>query len=187
MNRRILAIPILVLAASMAVISVAQATPSTYVSGGWGGFNQKLSLANVAGGNVFLMMENDGTYTAGGPITGTFHQVFMQIYHYGSPKIVSTLDPTKPNLFPSCDFNWVDIDRVFTSATVLGHTGGLTMRLQATGYGNPFAGISAYDLQGTWVIIGGTGDLAGVHGQGTWWHTKGVSGLQYEGQVHFDP
>jgi len=59
------------------------------------------------------------------------------------------------------------------------------MRLQATGYGNPLT--SAWDLQGTWVFISGTGDLAGVHGQGTWWHTSGVSGLAYEGNMHFDP
>jgi|OpeIllAssembly_1097287.scaffolds.fasta_scaffold27541_2 hypothetical protein len=187
MNRKILAIPILILAASMAIILVAQATPPTYVSGGWGGYNQQGSLANVAGGNVFLTVENDGTYTAGGPITGTFHQVFTQIYHFGSPKVVSTLTPSTPQLNPPCDFNWVDMDRVFESATVLGHTGGLTMRLQAKGYGNPFAGTAAWELHGTWVIIDGTGDLEGVHGQGTWWHSRTVAGLRYEGQIHFDP
>jgi hypothetical protein len=78
------------------------------------------------------------------------------------------------------------MDRVFVG-TVLGHEGGFTMRLQAKGYGNAVAGIGAWNLEGTWVIIGGTGGLAGLHGQGTWSHTAGIPGLQYEGQVHFDP
>ena len=50
------------------------------------------------------------------------------------------------------------------------------------------------EFAGTWVILGGTGDLKGLHGQGTW-HVEYiivdgqiVGGFQaFEGQIHFDP
>jgi hypothetical protein len=45
-------------------------------------------------------------------------------------------------------------------------------------------------LAGTWVIIGGTGDLKSLHGQGTWTIPGFVNGVPcqvFEGQVHFDP
>ena len=50
------------------------------------------------------------------------------------------------------------------------------------------------EFAGTWVILGGTGELKGLHGQGTW-HVELiivdgqiVGGYQiFEGYVHFDP
>lgn len=39
--------------------------------------------------------------------------------------------------------------------------------------------------EGTWVILGGTGDLATLRGQGTW---EGPPGnLTYDGNYHFEP
>jgi hypothetical protein len=39
--------------------------------------------------------------------------------------------------------------------------------------------------EGTWVILGGTGDLATLRGQGTW---EGPAGsLTYDGNYHFEP
>ena len=53
-------------------------------------------------------------------------------------------------------------------------TGTLTLR---------FNDVCGVDFSGNWVIIGGTGDLEGIHGQGTWgidWTT----GIQvFEGQI----
>ena len=42
---------------------------------------------------------------------------------------------------------------------------------------------------GTWEILGGTGGLANVHGQGVWWGPGMGNDPDhwYEGQVHFDP
>jgi hypothetical protein len=51
---------------------------------------------------------------------------------------------------------------------------------------------------GTWVILRGTGDLANLHGQGTFWglgfvppdnpEDPPVPGIiDYEGKIHFDP
>ena len=51
------------------------------------------------------------------------------------------------------------------------------------------------EFAGTWVIYGGTGELKGFHGQGTW-HVEYIfdddgniiGGVQtYEGKAHFDP
>ena len=47
-------------------------------------------------------------------------------------------------------------------------------------------------MQGTWVILGGTGDLATLHGHGTWWGwgSDGVPGTPdpfYSGQIHPAP
>jgi hypothetical protein len=190
MKRQIIMLIVLTVICALLASSftaTASATPSTTITGSWSGSNQQVTSHRVEGANVFIGIENEGKYTAGsaGSITGNFHQSFLAIVHFKDPKIVKTLDPTKPSLNPPADFNWIDMDRVFESATVLGKTGGMTMRLQAKGYGN--SATLAWDLEGTWVIIGGTGDLSGLHGQGTWWHTSGIPGLRYEGQVHIDP
>ncbi len=61
----------------------------------------------------------------------------------------------------------------FSPATVAGKTGTIYFMLNgATGGGN-------------WVILGGSGELAGLHGQGTF-TTNGLA-LNYEGEIHFDP
>jgi hypothetical protein len=57
-----------------------------------------------------------------------------------------------------------------------------------------FNDVFGSDFAGTWVFFGGTGDLKGLHGQGTW-HVEYiiddgqiVGGYQvFEGQAHFDP
>ncbi len=72
---------------------------------------------------------------------------------------------------------------VFTG-TVLDSDEG-TMEYQLTGQIPPGGG----EWYGQWVILGGTGGLANVHGQGTWWGPGyGYDPDHwYEGQVHFDP
>ena len=40
---------------------------------------------------------------------------------------------------------------------------------------------------GGWRILGGTGDLANVHGQGTKWAGSDILTMEYEGVIHFDP
>ncbi len=68
----------------------------------------------------------------------------------------------------------VHVEVVFSSATVLGESGGLTILFLGKTTG-PGVG------SGTWRIIGGTGGLANLNGGGTW------GPGQYEGTVHFDP
>lgn len=61
--------------------------------------------------------------------------------------------------------------------SVMGETVTGTLTLKFTSPGN------------NWVIYGGTGDLEGLHGQGTW--GMGMIGMRvcqvFEGQVHFAP
>jgi hypothetical protein len=74
---------------------------------------------------------------------------------------------------------WVNIHAVCTipEATVMGHTGSLTIRLN-------FRTIEE-NADGTWVIIDGTNELANLHGQGKIFGT--VPEFLYSGWVHFDP
>lgn len=72
---------------------------------------------------------------------------------------------------------WRNVHAVDTisPATVMGKTGTLYFMLDSSGPGG-----------GSWVIIGGTDDLAGLHGRGT--TSPGGGGVvNFEGQIHFDP
>ena len=74
---------------------------------------------------------------------------------------------------------WVNIRAVstFASATVMGKTGPLTIRLD-------FRINVDGNADGTWVIIGGTGQLANLNGQGKIFGP--VGDFSYSGQVHFN-
>ena len=63
-------------------------------------------------------------------------------------------------------------------ATVLDRSGTFTMQVNAK--------VSAGIIQGRWVTLSGTVELANYHGQGTFAGTAGVAGT-YAGQIHFDP
>jgi hypothetical protein len=170
-----------------ATLPLSRATPGTIISGRWVGIASTLVASNhrTAGANLLADVYNEGTYITG-DILGSFEQTFSLVMHYESPEVVANLNPN-PALNPEAAFNWNNMDRTFTG-TVLGVSGEFTMRLQAKGYGNTLKGPAYWDLQGTWVIISGTGGLANLHGQGTWWHSRtGFTGLEYEGKVHFDP
>ncbi len=71
---------------------------------------------------------------------------------------------------------WRNVHAVDTisPATVMGKTGTLYFMLESGPGG------------GSWVIIGGTGDLAGLHGRGTTAPTGGGV-VNFEGEIHFDP
>jgi hypothetical protein len=71
----------------------------------------------------------------------------------------------------------------------------LVMGMEKTGTINfRFNDVFGSDFAGTWVLFGGTGDLKGLRGQGTW-HVEYiivdgqiVGGYQvFEGQAHFEP
>ena len=68
-----------------------------------------------------------------GDILGTLSQVLEAESHYSNPEIIRNLGDN-PQLWPEVPFSW-KIDRVFTG-TVLGVSGGFTMRLLAKGFGN---------------------------------------------------
>jgi len=70
----------------------------------------------------------------------------------------------------------VHVELTFSSVTVMGESKSGTLSMLFLGkITGPGIG------EGTWRIIGGTGELASLHGAGTW------SPGQYQGQIHFDP
>lgn len=66
------------------------------------------------------------------------------------------------------------------TCTVDGVTGILYVNTQGRSDPNEELGL------GTWTIVGGEGDLAGLHGQGTLYQIPPAPNV-YEGSVHFEP
>jgi len=83
--------------------------------------------------------------------------------------------------FPSGPLNvWLRGD---FEGTAMGRSG--TMVIQLVGW-RYLPG----EWAGQWVILSGTGELANLHGQGTWWGPGfGAVGpdIYYSGSVHFEP
>jgi len=141
-------------------MSVAYATTPISVSGTFnvtGGTVQSWSVSGESD-NGILISTVSGVYA--GDIAGAYISDYHAVVHNrGTPEM------------------WRNIHTVATiSATVLGEKTG-TLYVMING---------KYGEDGTWVIIGGTDDLAGLHGQGTY-HPVTTTLVNYEGQIHFDP
>ena len=94
-----------------------------------------------------------------------------------------------PQGLPMYEYGWYKGRVTFTvtpTGTVVGRgEPGDTMVIM-------FVGKSPGDIftwSGTWRIIGGTGELANVHGQGVWGNSEDPEfpGVHYKGKIHFDP
>ena len=130
----------------------------------------------TSGENILIDMTEEGTWT--GDIEGD-----------------SIDDPCRVIIFKAegefpfitdWKFRWYTGLATFEECTVDGKTGGLVMRLVGKDDG------PGTDWFGTWVIIKGTGELAGIHGQGNFWGpgwlgTSDPGIIPYDGWVHFDP
>jgi hypothetical protein len=70
---------------------------------------------------------------------------------------------------------WINFHAIitFSDVTVLGQSGGLTIRIRGA------------KTECHWTIISGTGDLANIHGQGK--ASLDTEPYTYTGKVHFDP
>jgi len=169
-------------------LPLASATPSIIVSGTWTFDPPSVVISNwkFVGGNIQCDAYTTGLFLSG-PIEGKFSQTLHVCYHYSDPKLVEQLKSQPPPAWPEAPFSYTRFVRHVTG-TVLGRSGTFDMLLEWHGYGNTFKGFPGYDIEGKWVIVHGTGDLAGLHGQGTVWHTRtGPACFEYEGQIHFDP
>ena len=123
----------------------------------------------VAGPNLFFPSGDDETWI--GHLDGTASTFYTLILH-----------GTDPNADPG---HFVS-QGTFTGSVLDSDTG--TAVIQLTGHQKE--GVPWY---GTWLINRGTGGLAGVHGQGTWWldpalisipgWEPGDPAFAYEGQV----
>jgi hypothetical protein len=151
-------------------VSLAMATPSMNVSGKFKATPiPGTSIIRDAGTNLFIYREANGYWTGG--ISGTTHGHQNIISHgwNGLPPPASTIE-----------WSNVNIESFMASALVDGKTGSLTLHFVGKGYAD---GTNV----GTWKIMSGTGDLANLHGQGSWWKAPADLESSYEGQVHFDP
>jgi hypothetical protein len=143
-------------------MSVAYATKPTFVSGQIALLGATNMVTKPVGGsdNTITTLNLYGVFSGG--IAGSYTSESRWITHNAG-----TAD------------SWTHAYGVDTisPATVMGRTGTITFLLQGkTGVG------------GTWVIIGGTGDLSNLRGQGTYTPSAVSPYLNfYEGQVHFDP
>ena len=140
------------------MIPAVQATPPQTAEGEWTyELNFDPIITKVAGGNTFKYGEETGTWT--GTFVGTSFDFFELVVH--------------PAGFVTCQ------GQINFEGSVNGKTG--TMVILFVGKKNLDAGL----WSGKWVILGGTSELAHLHGQGTW---EGPSfDLDYSGQIHFKP
>ncbi len=133
-----------------------------------------------SGANVFTSTYVTGVYISG-PMDGAYEQSTNIIWHFGNPQTVNNLPANPMSWMGIPSFAVWNIERTFTG-TVYGKLGTLTMHLEAK---FTYPTVTYPSLEGSWIIISGTGELADLHGQGTWWNSPGQV-LQYEGQMHFD-
>ena len=90
------------------------------------------------------------------------------------------------------DFTFIFIKPVYEGASVVDSHRGLVREVYTLT--NPIiSGIPYEECEltigescGNWRVLGGTGDLANVHGQGTTWGITEFM-IGYEGWIHFDP
>lgn len=118
----------------------------------------------IAGGNIFFQTTEESWYVGG--FVGTADSDCLVIVHTNG--------------------SWTYQAESYFTGTVNGHEGEMTLRLSGR---RPDA---FSEWTGEWVILGGSGELATLHGQGVF-HGAGspdfgeLGEITYEGQVHFDP
>ena len=136
----------------------AYASPPTEVNGTYTFGNTTILEVRQAGGNMIIKDVTEQSLY--GDVTGTaiFERTF--ILHSNG----------KFNVQGICTVTVTEGDRIGT----------FTERVVATG------DVITGTVQGTTVILSGTGDLANMHGQGTITGVSNVAGT-YSGVIHFDP
>jgi len=153
----LLLIPGLLLLALSPLAPAAHGTTPTEGSGTLQALDLTPLDQRLAGPNVFFSEAN--TFTITGTLLGTFD---CQVGGMVRPTGEGTADIT-------CTF----------TGTVQGHSGTSVLRANET-----FAGDSAH---GRFVLAEGTGDLANLHGHGTFTLNFVTGAGTYSGQFHFDP
>jgi hypothetical protein len=180
MKKIALSIAIVILSTSLIILPAYAITP-TSVSGTFIGLTYPVyGPIKTAGANVITSLTSTGEYNSG-PMIGIYEDQTDVIWHFGDPEKVKNL-PANPMSWRSISsFAVWHTERTFTG-TVDSISGSLTIRLEAK---FSYPTVAYPSLEGTWVIISGTGELADLHGQGTWWNSQGQV-LRYDGQMHFD-
>lgn len=161
--KRLTLVP-LMLGALMLGVAPAAAGPPEEAGGEWTYVPDLAGLTfRTAGNTTFVEGTEASTFT--GTFEGTSNDEFVVVCHQKGPD----------------SMNFVKGTIAFTGE-VGGHVGDLTMKFigkQDSTTCDPSGAI----WFGTWVIIGGTGELADLHGHGTW--TGPSFDLDYTGKIHF--
>jgi len=151
------------------------ATKPTYVSGSLA-YDPVIVGSKLAGRNLHLETTEEALWSGG--LTGVSWDEPCRVVVHNA-----VLD-AEGNIV-NFDFRWYTAIATFTECTVGDKTGGLVMRLVGMDSG------PGTDWSGKWVILRGTGELANLRGQGTWWGPGWPPGIPtptifYEGWIHFD-
>ena len=144
------------LAAIVLVPATAYASPPTTASGEMITLSMQPQGIRLAGGNMIIESISSGEML--GDIEGSWTAEGKMIIHPNG-KVTS------------------QAIMVVSPCTVAGRSGTLTMQAIATGEG--------VLVQGSGVILHGTGELSNLHGQGTWESIEGVGG-SYSMKIHFE-
>jgi len=150
--------------------------PDNTVEGRWCYGYLEYGETKFAGGNQFFDLDTTDGWT------GTFDGL-------GSSDGRVRVHPSGYTLLKS--------DAFLNEVTVAGKTGNLEMRINGwLPAGDP---PNYEDYEGLWVITSGTGELAGLHGRGTWGGVEFgnslctdidvnlIASVPYSGSIHFDP
>ncbi|MBN1400190.1 MAG: hypothetical protein JXA74_05095 [Anaerolineae bacterium] len=171
-KRSLLLIAVLVVALLTALSVPAYATkPYIDLGGEWDYQGEPFFDEKWADGNYFLSFADCGTWTGG--FEGTVCDAGDMVFHSSGSVFA------KYTVWFSGEV-WDE-----STGTCLGE-GTLEIRFVGKGLDEEVG------MQGTWVILDGTGDLATLHGHGTWWgwgsdSVPGTPDLYYSGQVHQAP
>ena len=155
-------VAVLAIAIAMMVLPfypVLAASPMIEVSGTITSGLTGSTLIKDAAGNRFLLYTTASTWSGGISGSTTGSQTWIA-HKWGPP-------PESVN---------INVEIVFTTATVDGKTGTMTVEMNMIAFpSNPS------DNHGTWRIKDAAGGLAGLHGEGAWLSSPN----RYEGKVHF--
>ena len=170
-TRSVLLIAVLLAALLSAPSLSAYAEPQITVAGSWDYQGQPWVDQRWADGNYFVRFADCGTWTGG--LVGDVCDAGRMVFH------------SSGSVFGKYTV-WFEGQAWDESTGAFLGEGTLEISFVGTGLDEELG------MQGTWVILGGTGGLANLRGQGTWWGwgSDGVPGtpdLFYSGQVHQAP
>jgi hypothetical protein len=144
-------------------------------------------LAENNENDKFILVEGGASYALAGSGTTIVSSVVGRNFIWAKTGVDATWSGTIEADDATCDFRTIffGFEPPFSSEGLVTH---LTWTLI-----NPIIAGELYEgelvISGgsrNWRIVGGTGELANIHGQGTQ-GGAGPGGIAYEGYVHFDP
>jgi len=165
MNKKVLGIAVALMAAALLSISLPLACATKPVDVNFKRIMTGTSIeGRQAGKSDNIILNIAATHLFTGDIAGTGAADARWIFHN----------------YPNGPINVHAVETI-SSVTVMGEPKSGTLTIRFDFIRDPTAGT----VEGTWVIIGGTDDLAKLHGQGTMFGP--MMDASFSGQVHFDP